>query len=1414
METRLFRLSCTSLCLFLVLAAMPALAQQFAPQPLITQPIDESLLTTLKGNVHPLAQPQFDMGVAAPSLPLQRMLLVLRRSPQQDFALRKLLDDQQDKASPNYHKWVTPDEFGVNFGPSDQDVQLVTGWLQSHGFQVNRVAHGRSVIEFSGVESQVEGAFHTQIHAYMVNGQQHWANASDPQIPTALTSAVAGISSLNDFPKDPLNVFAGVFKRDKATGKLTPVAPQFSFPSQYCSAVNYCFALAPYDLATIYNVLPLWKAGINGTGQTIAIVGETDINPQDAADFRNLFNLPAQTTANGNPLNIIVDGPDPGFTGDESEADIDVQWSGAVAPYATIDFVTSQSTETTAGIDLSALYIVDNNLAPVMSESYGACELALGTTGNQFYNALWEEAAAQGISVFISSGDSGSATCDRYHGYYPQPAQYGLAVNGIASTSFNVAVGGTDFNDFSNPLTYWSTTNDPTTQASAKGYIPETTWNDSCSNAIWAQVGYTNNAESNCNDSQLAGAVVTTGGGGGTSNCTINQQQSGTCSGGYTKPSWQIGTGVPADLLRDLPDVSLFASNGFLGTFYIVCQMDQTSNQPCNLSNDFLGFGGTSVASPAFAGIMALVNQQVPTAHGQGNANYMLYKLAGMQNAASCNSTNGSGASCVFNDVTTGTIAMPCLAGTPNCTVQTPGDRYGILSGYTTGTGYDLATGLGSVNVNNLVTKWTTATFRSSATTLTLGPPTSGITHGQAVNVNISVAPGSGSGTPSGDVSLLTSTGVGVDGFTLSNGAVSGTTKLLPGGTYTVTAHYAGDSTFGGSESAPASVMVAKENSSPHAELVTFDWNGNLLGNNATTAVYGSPYLLRVDVFGSSGTPCSPNPLGSAACPTGSVTLTDNGSQLDAGTYPLNSEAYTEDQTVQLPGGTNSVQAQYVGDNSFNASSRTATLNITPAPTTTSALYVCCTSVGQNFSTSVTVQAQSNGVAPTGAVSFLSNGNPISGTVSYSQSPGSASNPTTSLTAYFSSSSSPFPTPGTYSITARYIGDANYQPATSAATPVSVQFPTPSVTFQASPNPVNAGSTTALVVTVLGESTTIAPTGSITFYETIGFPPTTVSYSTIRDPNTGNLDLQGTLNIAPTFTEDYSASYNGDTNYPFSYSVGQYVTVSGNDFVLNAPQNSATVGPGGTGYYQLFVGFQSSTAPVSFTCSGLPSESACTASPNPISSIGTVYLQISTTASNRASAAKSSAHNSPYLWLSAVAPFAAILLIGYRRGGTKRSLSRLLTTLLLLVSIACGGGGSSGGGGGGGGGGTPPAAPTSLAATPISSSAINLGWFPSTGATSYTVYRSTTNGFTPSSSNQIATTNQSSFYPDSGLSPSTTYYYVLKAVNGSGSSGPSNQATGITPAFDPGTPAGTYNITVTATSGAINHSVNLTLVVN
>jgi len=707
-----------------------------APRPLITQPVDESQRTTLSGNTYPLARPEFDAGTAPASLPMERMLLVLKRSPEKEFALRTLLDDQQDKGSPNYHQWLTPEEVGTQFGPTDADMQTITAWLQSHGFQVGSTK-GRTVLEFSGSASQVQEAFQTTIHEYIVNGEQHWANDRDPSIPAALIPAVAGIDSLHNFPRNAMNRYVGQYS--VKTHRLTsPAEPAYTVA---CGNGNECYFLTPYDFATIYDVQALWTSSIDGSGQKIAIVGRTDVNPQDATNFWQLFGL----TIPANKLSIIYNGYPPEVNGDESEADIDIQWSGAVAPQATIDFVTSESTETTDGVDLSAVYIVDNNLAPVMSESYGECELGLGTAGNQFFYTLWEQAAAQGISVFVSSGDNGSAACDNPGG----PAKHGLNVSGIASTPFNAAIGGTDFNQYEKWSNYWNSTNNSTTQESAKGYIPETTWNDSCTNSLAITLGYGSTAEQACNNQQMIqeGGVNSTGGSGGPSNCAVNTQGVlGSCTQSYPKPSWQHGTGVPTDNKRDLPDVSLFASNGFMGSAYVICQQDKTGG--CNL-NDLLGYGGTSVASPAFAGIMSLVNEKVGSP--QGVPGFALYQLASKQANA-------------FHDVPTGsTIAMPCVTGTPNCVTNTHGDAYGVLSGYSTNTAYDLATGLGSVDAANLVNNWSKATFTATSTALSLG--TAGkavnVTHGTAVPVSIDISPTAATGAASLLVSNQAGTTIG-----------------------------------------------------------------------------------------------------------------------------------------------------------------------------------------------------------------------------------------------------------------------------------------------------------------------------------------------------------------------------------------------------------------------------------------------------------------------------------------------------------------------------------------------------------------------------------------------------------------------------------------------------------------------------
>jgi subtilase family serine protease len=237
-----------------------------------------------------------------------------------------------------------------------------------------------------------------------------------------------------------------VFSLDARTGKVTP---QLTIPS---GNTDY-YALGPADFATIYNTAPLLQASYNGAGQTIAIVGRSNVSLQDVTNFRTLFSLGAGNTS------VVLDGPDPGIAADESESVLDLEWSNAVAPGAAVVLVSAQDTETTSGLDLAALHIIENNMAGVMSLSYNACEADLGTTGNQFVQALWQQAAAQGITVTVSSGDNGSANWDDQDTSHI--AQYGMAVNGFASTPYNIAVGGTDFNDAAF-TTYWRTTNSAT----------------------------------------------------------------------------------------------------------------------------------------------------------------------------------------------------------------------------------------------------------------------------------------------------------------------------------------------------------------------------------------------------------------------------------------------------------------------------------------------------------------------------------------------------------------------------------------------------------------------------------------------------------------------------------------------------------------------------------------------------------------------------------------------------------------------------------------------------------------------------------------------------------------------------------------------------------------------------------------
>jgi pseudomonalisin len=521
----------------------------------IVRPIDETQVITLQGNVHPMARGDFDKGAVSGEMRLEQMVLELEPSAAQQTELDALVEAQHDSGSPLYQQWLTPQEYGARFGLSANDLQRVVGWLEGHGFTIDQIPAGNRLVIFSGTAEQVEETFHPAMHLYEVDGAAHVANALDPQIPAALAGVVGGVVSLHDFRRQG---------QSTAKRALTAASPEYT-----AGGTNYLF---PADWATIYDLNSLYAAGVTGKGTSIAIVGRSNIVMSDVALFRATAGLAANL-----PSEVLVS-TNPGLlSGDQDESTLDVEWSGATAPGAAVKFVVGASTATTDGVDLSAQYIVNHNVAQVMSTSYGSCEQDMGTAELAFYNGLWQQAAAEGISAFVSSGDAGAAGC--YSGSSTTAA--GTGVNGLCSSQYATCVGGTEFNEGTSSAKYWSATNNSSTEASALSYIPEKVWNESAAvtggSGLWSSGG---------------GASVV-----------------------YPQPTWQKGLGgtASANGMRAVPDIAMSAA-GHDG--YIIVE-----------NGSFYSIAGTSAASPSFAGLMALLVQS-RGGNGQGNANPGLYSLA------------------------------------------------------------------------------------------------------------------------------------------------------------------------------------------------------------------------------------------------------------------------------------------------------------------------------------------------------------------------------------------------------------------------------------------------------------------------------------------------------------------------------------------------------------------------------------------------------------------------------------------------------------------------------------------------------------------------------------------------------------------------------------------------------------------
>ncbi len=767
------------------LGQVPRYAGGVQTPSLITRPVDEATVVPLSGNTRPEARTGSDAGRVADDFPMAHLWLQLQRPPELEQELVQLIDEMHRPGSPQFHQWLTAEEFGRRFGVSPNDITRISDWLTSHGFQIDSVLPSGMVIEFSGTAGQVRRAFHTEIHALTVNGESHIANMGDPQIPAALAGAVKGIVSLHDFRPRTF-----VHKR-----------PAF----QVVSGSSTYEAVAPADLATIYNLNPLFGAGITGAGQTIVVIEDTLLqNTSDVTTFRNAFGLTGgtftQETATG-----ATTCTNPGVNADEGEAALDAEWAGASAPGASVVLAACKDTTTVFG-GLIALQNLINSPSPpkIVSISYGECESANGAAANAAYVSAYQQAAALGTSVFVSSGDEGAASCDANQ----TVATHGIAVSGFASTAYNVAVGGTDFADtyfavFGTPplpvSTYWNATNTSIFE-SAKSYIPEIPWNNSCaSQLIYTIEGSSQpyGASGFCNSTTGKSFRTTAAGSGGPSSFS-------------TQPSWQTSVaGLPttAGGPRYLPDVSLFAANGVWNHFFVYCLTDTAQGGvPCNYTNVTdtldLAAGGTSFSSPIMAGIMALVNQHAGGG-AQGNPNPRLYAMAaaeyGATGNAACNSSLGTGigGSCFFNDVTLGDMDVNCTG--LNCFDSSGSGRnaiQGVLStsnttdspAYKSGTGWDFATGIGTVNAYNLVFGWVPA-----ATTTTVASGLNPSTAGTAVTFTATIA-SQNHQTIGGTVNWSANTGCGSTPVTPGiSGVATCRTSVLPAGSDSVTATYSGD---------------------------------------------------------------------------------------------------------------------------------------------------------------------------------------------------------------------------------------------------------------------------------------------------------------------------------------------------------------------------------------------------------------------------------------------------------------------------------------------------------------------------------------------------------------------------------------------------------------------------------------------
>ena len=1027
-----------------VVCAMAAtLFSQTAPRSnRITQQVTSGAIVTLSGSVHPLTRRATDLGSANSDMAMDSMSLDIGLSAAQQTELNALMEAQQNPKSPQYHQWLTQEQYGARFGLTESDLNKIIGWLQGQGFSVKRVSTSRNTIYFSGKAWQAESAFHTQLHLYKLDGDTHFANATELRLPAALAAVVTHVGGLTSFRPKPRMV-------------VQKANPNFT---SYISGNHF---LTPGDWATIYDVTPIYNAGYTGTGMHIGVAGQTYFDQSDIDSFRSAAGLSATRLNMACISSANCTGTAGESLNDIPEADLDVEWSGGIAQNATVDFIYASGSDPNLGV-FDALvygittYQVSGNVVPVLSISYAACEADVGESLATAEETYFEQATTQGQTILNSSGDQGAAACD----YDVSVSTQGAAVNWPASSPHVTGVGGTTFSGDGNDTgadAFWSYSSTADIISSALQYIPETSWNDTAAD----------------------GTLSSSGGG-------VSQI--------YALPTWQWApSNYSGTNLRFVPDVAFSASADHDG--YLVCSGDNCVNGFRDTDGSLTPYGGTSASTPSFAGMLTLLVQKYGNL---GNINPTLYGLA---------KTPATYAS-VFHDITTGTNKQPCTTGT-GCT--------GGYVGYAATTGYDLVTGLGSVDGGALEAALAPTPPATTTTAVSASP--SELTIGGTTTLMASVT-STTPGTITGMVAFTVTEGSSTT--TVGAAAISGGTATLSNvaasvadgfsaGSGSITASYGGDANFAASSGSTPMIVSAM----PTTTTVTATPNSVALNGTTTLSATVTPTSATGTVTFRLGS----TTLGTAPVSGGTATLV---------------EAITAANGFSTGSGT--ITASYSGDANDASSTSTTPLAVTAAQTPTTSVTVSATP------SSVMVGGVANLIA---SVSSTTAGT-VSGTVTFavgSTTLGTAavSNGTAALSVTVWDSATGFGT-GLNTVTATYSGNATYAGSKGSGTLTVTAAPT-TITVTAAPNSVALGGTTELTATVTS-SIRGNMTGSVTFLVN-STPVGTATFSSMGQSSSGDsyaaILPSVAVNSANGFTagsDSITVSYSGDINYAGSNGSG------------------------------------------------------------------------------------------------------------------------------------------------------------------------------------------------------------------------------------------------------------------------------------